>query len=200
MSFPVYITRDDTSLAWKDPIAFKKFAIGPLIADLPIDERKAALDDWWKLSPEEIIAHRDTADTYDVFDSDIVDDEGNKLFDENDPDINWDITLKDLYNGAEDVFDGDLYKLLEDYTPEQDSTGSINDKPSEEVSDENKKTKSCVSDESVKNIDSACEDSGDCKSEDEPENKPSSGKINKEQELSDMRFKNIVNTLIDRRW
>ena len=74
---------------------------------------------------------------------------------------------------------------------EQDSTGSLNDKPSEDVSDEklkNKKSSGCVSDEKVKD-------------KKHPENcSCAECTKKKEQELSDSRFKNIVNTLVDKLW
>ena len=244
-SYPIYTTADDSRLAWKDPVAFKKFAIGPLIFGFPKEEREEALKSYWKMSPEELINSRDTAGSYDMFMSNDKDNGGAISFDEGKDDYSWDMSLRDLYNSGDDTdpFDNDLYDLLDNFNGdiedvngdgdpdvmtedtdgdgkadtatvtadsedeaaegvaeaedsiddelEQDSTGSLNDKPSEDVSDEklkNKKSSGCVSDEKVKDKkhpeDCSC---AECTKK-------------KEQELSDSRFKNIVNTLVDKLW
>ena len=92
---------------------------------------------------------------------------------------------------ASEAVDSAKKSLNDDKKVEQDSTGSLNDKPSEDVSDEklkNKKSSGCVSDEKVKDKkhpeDCSC---AECTKK-------------KEQELSDSRFKNIVNTLVDKLW
>ena len=242
----VYTTTDDTGLAWKDPVAFKKFVIGGLIAGLPKDEREEALKYYWKFTPEELIKHRDTNGSVTSFDATATDDSGAVIFDPYDKNISWDLSLRDQYGTGKDndPFDEDLYDLLDNFNGdiedvngdgdpdvmtedtdgdgeadaatitaddeaeaseavdsakeslddkkvEQDSTGSLNDKPSEDVSDEklkNKKSSGCVSDEKVKDKkhpeDCSC---AECTKK-------------KEQELSDSRFKNIVNTLVDKLW
>ena len=242
----VYTTSDDTGLVWKDPVAFKKFVIGPLLFGLPKEEREAALKSYWKMSPEELINHKDTAGSYDMFDATATDDAGTTVFDPHDKHLTWDMSLRDLYGSNKDTdpFDADLYDLLDNFKGdiedvngdgdpdvmtedtdgdgeadtatvtaddeaeaseavdsakesldnkkvEQDSTGSLNDKPSEDVSDEklkDKKSSGCVSDEKVKDKkhpeDCSC---AECTKK-------------KEQELSDRRFKNIVNTLVDKLW
>lgn len=242
----VYTTSDDTGLVWKDPVAFKKFVIGPLLFGLDKKDRAAALKDYWKMSPEDLI-HNDklTGGSYDMFDATAKDDSDTVIFDPYDKNLTWDASLKDLYHTDDDTdpFDSDLYDLLDNFNGdiedvngdgdpdvmtedtdgdgevdaatvtaddeaeaskavdsaeeslddkvEQDSTGSLNDKPSEDVSDEkvkNKKSSGCVSDEKAKDKkhpeDCSC---AECTKK-------------KEQELSDSRFKNIVNTLVDKLW
>jgi len=109
----VYTTADDTGLIWTDPDAFKRFAIGPLLAGLGPDERKAAFKDYMKMSADDIVNHRDTAGSYEVFDSDDVDEYGNS-FDIDDKNFYKNMSLRGLYDGLEgDPFDKDLYDLLE---------------------------------------------------------------------------------------
>ncbi len=243
----VYTTSDDTGLVWNDPVAFKKFVIGPLIAGFPKEEREAALKSYWKMSPEELVNNdKLTGGSYDMFDATATDDSGAVTFDPYNKELTWDVSLRDLYNSGDDTdpFDNDLYDLLDNFNGdiedvngdgdpdvmtedtdgdgeadtatvtaddeaeaseavdsaktslddkkvEQDSTGSLNDKPSEDVSDEklkDKKSSGCVSDEKVKDKkhpeDCSC---AECTKK-------------KEQELSDSRFKNIVNTLVDKLW
>lgn len=109
----VYTTADDTGLIWTDPDAFKRFAIGPLLAGLSPDERKAAFKDYMKMSADDIVNHRDTAGSYEVFDSDDVDEYGNS-FDIDDKNFYKNMSLRGLYDGLEgDPFDKDLYDLLE---------------------------------------------------------------------------------------
>lgn len=246
--YPVYTTTDDSMLAWKDPAAFKKFVIGPLIWGLNKEDREAALKDYWKMSPEDLINNdKLTGGSFTMFMSNDKDNGGAISFDEGKDDYYWDTSLRDLYNSGDDTdpFDADLYDLLDNFNGdiedvngdgdpdvmtedtngdgeadaatvtaddeaeaseavdsakeslddgkkvEQDSTGSLNDKPSEDVSDEkvkNKKSSGCVSDEKVKDKkhpeDCSC---AECTKK-------------KEQELSDSRFKNIVNTLVDKLW
>lgn len=244
--YPVYTTTDDSMLAWKDPVAFKKFVIGPLISGFAPEDRMEAFKEYWKMSPEDLINNKDTAGSFTMFMSNDKDNGGAISFDEGKDDYYWDASLRDLYdNGDTSPFDSDLYDLLdnfngdiedvngdgdpdvmtedtngdgkadtatvtaddeaeaseavnsaeksldEDDTIEQDSTGSLNDKPSEDVSDEkvkDKKSSGCVSDEKVKDKkhpeDCSC---AECTKK-------------KEQELSDSRFKNIVNTLVDKLW
>lgn len=241
----VYTTSDDTGLVWKDPVAFKKFVIGSLLAGVPKEDREEDLKYYWKFTPEELIKHHDTAGGVTSFDATATDDSGAKIFDPYDKNLTWDASLRDLYNTGDDYdpFDNDLYDLLDNFNGdiedvngdgdpdvmtedtdgdgeadtatvtadsedeaaegvaeaedsiddkvEQDSTGSLNDKPSEDVSDEklkDKKSSGCVSDEKVK--DKKHPDSCSC----------AECTKKKEQELSDSRFKNIVNTLVDKLW
>lgn len=237
----VYTTTDGSELYWDDPVAFKKFAIGPLIWGLNKEDRAAALKDYWKMSPEDLINNdKLTGGSFKVATGDEA------LFNDKDGNLGLNHSLRSLYgsNDATDPFDNDLYDLLDNFNGdiedvngdgdpdvmtedtdgdgeadtatvtaddeaeaaegvaeakkslddkkvEQDSTGSLNDKPSEDVSDEklkNKKSSGCVSDEKVKDKkhpeDCSC---AECTKK-------------KEQELSDSRFKNIVNTLVDKLW
>lgn len=237
----VYTTTDGAGLYWDDPVVFKKFAIGPLIWGLNKEDREAALKDYWKMSPEDLINNdKLTGGSFKVAAKD------DPFFNDEDGNLGLNHSLRSLYGSNDDTdpFDNDLYDLLDNFNGdiedvngdgdpdvmtedtdgdgeadaatvtaddeaeaseavdsakeslddkkvEQDSTGSLNDKPSEDVSDEklkNKKSSGCVSDEKVKDKkhpeDCSC---AECTKK-------------KEQELSDSRFKNIVNTLVDKLW
>ncbi len=104
----VYHTTDGSELMWTDPDIFKRFAIGPLLAGMSPDERKAAFKDYMKMSADNLAGHKDTAGTYAV--EDLPDDAD--LSNWPDTDRNW--TLRQLYAGGEaDPFDEELYNLVE---------------------------------------------------------------------------------------
>lgn len=122
----VYHTTDGSELMWTDPDIFKRFAIGPLLAGMSPDERKAAFKDYMKMSADDLAGHKDTAGTYAV--EDLPDDAD--LSNWPDTDRNW--TLRQLYAGGEsDPFDEELYNLVEsDVNGDGDTDITVKETPS----------------------------------------------------------------------
>lgn len=111
----VYTTADDSGLIWTDPDVFKRFAIGPLIYGLNPEERKEVFKQYMKMDADDFVNDdKLTGGSYEVFDSDDIDDEGNS-FDIDDKNLTNNLSLRDLYGTGDiaDPFDSDLYDLLD---------------------------------------------------------------------------------------